>query len=127
MPEVTRYRLAVNLTDLDRLSALTRRKLFAGRLDLDAPAVRLKGGAVALPFLCDLLTAALIIDVARVAQDRDKAPIRAYLRLDNGPWRQLPASAVLTKIGTQGCRLNYDLFPVLAKKAADVPLPMEGP
>ncbi len=103
--------LAINLWDLERLDPAMRRRLLAGRLG--GQHVRVdpeRRDEVAVPFACDLLTAAIACDLIR-AQDREVGdrPARVYLRKGKA-WVKLAAGALLTAEVEGKAVLDPDLF-----------------
>jgi hypothetical protein len=113
-------RLALNLWDLDRVAPDLMERL-GPQLDLGRDSVVRVGTAkdredrfadTAVPFRCDLLSAAMICDVLR-ATDRkfNDAPTRIYL-LRDGKWRRLVGDAVLSVVDGGKVQLNPAIFKV---------------
>jgi hypothetical protein len=120
-------RLALNLFDVvDRVDAETRARMLNGRLDL-SKSIDVDLGLVtkskAVELTCDLLTAALIIDILRSESRREgDEPIRAYIKREQA-WIKLPRGAILTlSDGRNGAALNPEVFPPLVKREDLSPL-----
>lgn len=123
-------RLAVNLTDLDRLPAAARAALLGGKLDPKAENLARVAGKpeeVGVVFTCPLLKAACVCDVLR-ASDRNLGdnPIRVYVQAQPGaPWYRLPKDAILVYTKSDNSLvLNPELFPESGKLAE---LPYQPP
>lgn len=106
-------RLAINLFDLKRLDPAARAKLFPkGVLDL-AAVLNVEPGKKdgrAVAFACEMVKAAVILDVTRSNDRKLGLPeTRAYLRRGK-VWVKLPADAVLTVVRDGACVLDPDLF-----------------
>ncbi len=133
-------RLAVNLSDLDRLEVdPVRRKLLGGRLDLQSPIqpdrdIIIVSGVrcgdpeeTAVPFLCELLMAAGIVDMvrARDAQEGD-SPTRVYIcRQKKGSWERLSGNTTLTEKVRGKVRLSSKVFPT-AVSVSTIPSGISG-
>lgn len=109
-------RLAVALEDLDRVAPELRVKLLKGRLDLDN-VLRHAGQhreeeVPAVPFTCDLLTAAIACDVLR-SNDRKLGDelTRVYV-LRESRWTRVTSKTVLTVIVEGKVRLNPEVFSI---------------
>lgn len=107
-------RLAVSLTDLDRVPMELRGPMLAGKLDL-TQAVRVGTDRVedvpAVAFTCDLLTAATVCDLLR-SNDRKRGdpPTGLYICKDRS-WTRITNSAVLTVLASGRVALNPAVFP----------------
>lgn len=108
-----RYRLAINLFDLDKLPTELQARLLGGKLEKTTVPVDLDRTqtSIAVPFKCDLVTAALAIDIIRSECRRSKeAPIRAYINRGGEAWSRLAERDVLSVKGESGWILNEEIF-----------------
>ncbi len=91
-------RLGINLFDLQRMPATLRDGLLGGKLALRKDALVIAGDdpdETVVPLTCDLLTAALALDLVRSHDRRhSEDPTRVYLF--RKAWTRLPGAAVLT-------------------------------
>lgn len=112
--EVTVTRLAVSLVDTERIEPLTRQILLGGKLDPDGPVLVAvgKGREVAVPFICDLLTAACVCQAMRNLDVNTKqpTPTRIYREVE-GQWQRVPGDRRLVSIHSNRCHLNPQVFP----------------
>lgn len=114
MSDDRRERLAVALTDLDRVPPEVRTHLLAGRLDL-SQAIRVGQDRMedvpAVVFSCDLLTAAIVCDMLR-SNDRKvgDAPTGLYIN-KNQSWSRITNNTVLTVVINGKAKLNPKVFP----------------
>lgn len=102
----------MNLVDLQGLPDSLRMKLFKGRMNIqDVVEVdKNKEDEVGVGFLCSVLTAAKVIDLARSeARKYNETPIRAYLKR-NRVWERVPKNALLTLVDVDGVILNPEFF-----------------
>ena len=118
--EDRRERLAVNLYDLTNVHELVRASLLGGKLDLAKESVvwvdNSRLDETAVPFICDLLTAASCLDVLRSeARKVNDPPIRAYIYRE--AWTRLPHYAVLVNIEDGKAVLSSEWFPRKAEAA----------
>lgn len=113
-------RLAINLfdaTDRTRISEDTLGLLLGGKLDRDRGSViRVDPGRpdeTAVPFSCDLLTAACVADTIRehdrLAKDY---PCRVYLNRGGRSWERIPCDTRLTLVVGEKVVLNPKVFRV---------------
>jgi len=123
----TRYKLALNLFDTDRMAPELRSKLLAGKVNLketvnvDLDRVQT---SVAIVFTCDLLTAALVIDIVRSEDRKVNGPLtRAYINRGGTAWSRLPNNVVLT-VAEAGkpTRLNPQIFAEKEEEVVLLPL-----
>ena len=128
---LARYRLSINLFDLDRVPTALRQKMtplldLSKTVNVDLDRVE---SSVAVVFTCDLLTAALLLDFLRSESRRFKeAAIRGYLNRGGTSWSRLANHEVLTVLdGEAKAQLNPKIF--LEKSAEEIvegtPLPAE--
>lgn len=84
-----KYRIAINLDDLDRMPDVIRRKLLAGKVAVKPIRVNSINDETAVPFTCDDLTAACICDLIRSNDAKlEETPTRVYLKRGAG-WNRL--------------------------------------
>jgi hypothetical protein len=109
--ETQRYRLAVNLFDLDRVDAMIRSMMLQGKL-ASSPVhiVPYKLDETGVEFTCELLMAASICDILR-SHDRQLGdyPTRLYIHKGKA-WSKLSGSAILTLVKDGVCILNPYVF-----------------
>ncbi len=134
MPKVTskgksdsnETQLAINLWDCDHINPLLRPYLLGGRLDKDN-AVWVDKSRVdetALVFTCELLEAALVIDIVRNEQrKKGEPPIRAYIH--KRTWTRLTGTQVLTVTEDGKAALNSEIFAPEEEIADLLPPPFE--
>ena len=121
------FKLAINMIDLERLTEdEVGRKLLSGRLDLQSPilpnqvTIMVSGvqcgdpNETALPFMCELLAAARIVDMVRARDTHNgDSPTRVYIqRKRKGPWERLSGTAALTEKRRGKVRLSTKVFPI---------------
>lgn len=137
---VKHIRLAVNAFDLDRVPPEMIRKFFfdpdgTPRLDLKA-AVEVELDRIeptrAFVFTCDLLTAALVVDLLKSECRRTKSDlVQGYIRRKES-WARILNNEVLTAVDpdTGKTVLSPKTFPPpgskAGKKAEEPPAPLEG-
>ncbi len=116
--EQRRERLGINLNDIDLIHPLMRQSLLkdgAGKPIVDPMDTtwvdRSKADETSIPFTCDLLTAALVLDLVRSeARKANDPPIRAYIKRATA-WERLPHAAVLTVVWDGKSVLSPSIFP----------------
>ena len=108
-PEPSGEKLAVTLTDLDRLPTDAKARYLGGRLDL-AKTVKVGAGIPAVAFKCDLLQAALVCDLLR-SEDRKAgdAPTGVWVKRRDS-WYKVSERLLLTLTVADEGALNPDLF-----------------
>lgn len=106
-----RIKFAINLYDIDHINPFIRGIMLKGKVNTETP-IRVdknKPDETAVEFTCDLLTAALTIDVLRNEQRKVNSPsIRAYIYKKT--WRRIPYNQVLTVIDEGKTKLAPDVF-----------------
>jgi len=104
-------RLAILLEDLDLIDEVMRVKLFGPNLcRLDVQGREAIEESPALAFLCPLVQAALIIDLARnYGREAGARLIRCFLDSGRG-WVRVPGKAVLTILLDGSTALNPEVF-----------------
>lgn len=108
-------RLAINLSDLDRVTPEMRINLLKGRINPSKDQVitiTVKEGQTerAIPFTCELLQAALVCDIIR-SHDRQAGDTEARIYIEkDGEWKKMERTAILTISG--GKKLNPKYFDV---------------
>lgn len=121
-----RERLAVNMKDLEHAPAGFRNVAVNELLDVSkAGVVNESVEDAAMPFRCDLLTAASFCDVLRGIDRRAGCrPTRVYLQRV-AAWDKLAESAVLTVLTNGKPALNPELFPPVAQAGSAEPPAMK--
>ncbi len=123
--KVPTERLAINLFDIGRVDLGVLRLVLGGKLDLrKEAAIRISKLAedTAVPFTCDLLTAAIACDVLRSENRKlGENPIRIYLAKPGGNWSRLGGNEVLT-ITEGGVALDPRVFPSMVTAESYDPL-----
>lgn len=113
MPKFQRQeRLAINLEDLHRVDQSIRAKLIGSRLDLEHPiSTEFDDGrkGVAVPFSCDLLTAAIVCDYLRNL-DRQAGDDETRIYIKKETWSRVWAYQELTIPVGEEVYLNPELF-----------------
>lgn len=122
----TGFRMAVCLTDLDRLDPAQRQRMLKGKLDLTKIVqVTLPDRRQPVPcvaFTCDLLTAALVCDLLRDGDSRcDDVPTRVYV-LKRESWSRVPLDTRLTVAECGKVVLNRSFFAAEVIEAFNGPL-----
>lgn len=104
-------RLAVSLTDLDKVDPTTRDNLLTGKLSTAKVVVEGDTCEAALMLTCDLLVAASALDILR-NHDRKcgETPTRVYIRRGK-TWSRLSSVTMLTVVQFGTVLLNPAIFP----------------
>lgn len=91
------YRLAVNLLDLDGVFPSLVTKTLGGKISTKNVITPENGEAPAAILQCDLLTAAMALDVLRMeARKLDDKRVRVYVRDADGSWSRVSHDVPLT-------------------------------
>lgn len=107
--------LALNIHDAERMDPEMRVKMLKGRVDLgrvvDMRFDRTpEAKEAAVVFTCDLLSAAIIIDLLR-SHDREAGDFATRAYIKKNAWGRIPSNVVLTiKNGDQKTSLNPEIF-----------------
>lgn len=123
--EVHEKRLAINMFDLSRVDESIRGVILRDKLDLRRESVILldknRLDETAIPFTCDLLSAACICDVIREHDRRaGDYPARVYYRRAT-VWEKLPATAILSLVRPGKVILNPGVFRVDIEAGSPLP------
>lgn len=132
MPRVERaIKLAISMSDLERLSPSARAGLTTGRLDLSR-IVKVGEDRVkpipALTFSCDLLTAAKVCDIMRAQDVKVGDKLTQVYVLKDRTWSRVPWNVQLTVAVPDGDgQLQVKLNPaVFGQEVAPVAAPVDA-
>lgn len=119
-------RLGINLWDIDHINPFIRDIALKGKIDTNAKPILIdkhRPDETCVPFTCDLLNAALTLDILRQEQQNtNDPPIRAYIY--RRVWSRLPNAAVLTLVDNGKTLLSPEVF----REPQDTePLPLIAP
>lgn len=120
------FDLGIALSAIERLNSDYRVRLFGRgeRIDLERPET--VGKEIVIPFRCDLIQAAIIVDTIRAVAAKVGDPVpAAYIREDE-TWRPLPSIPLTLPDGRGGWILNPAAFPN-GKDLVRIASPVKGP